>query len=117
MTDSHRCSCLWRNDLLPQNLIHRLSFRELIDELVEVANLPHEWVFNRFHAYAAHNAFDKRSIWMKQWRVGKEGLKVAFKFDLALQFRLAVARQPADDVINFFFRAVLAFGLLNIEAV
>src|SRR5262245_21194775 len=103
--------------LLPQNLIHRFSFSELINELVEVANLQHEWVFNHFHAYAAHNAFDKRRIWMKQWRFGKEGLKVAFKFDLALQFRLVVARQPTDDVINFFFRAVLAFGLLNIHRV
>src|SRR5262245_65631358 len=54
---------------------------------------------------------------MKQWCFGKEGLKVAFKFDLALQFRLVVARQPADDLINFFFRAVLAFGLLNIHRV
>src|SRR5918911_238989 len=114
---SHRCRFLQRKDLLPQNLIHRLSLRELINQLVQVANLPHEWVFNLFHAYAAHNAFDKRSIWIKQWRFGKEGLKVAFKFDLALQFRLAVARQPADDLINFFFRAVLAFGLLNIHRV
>src|SRR5207342_2642081 len=62
-------------------------------------------------------AFNKRRIWMKQWRVGKEGLKVAFTFDLMLQFRLAVARQPADNLINFFFRAVLAFGLLNIHRV
>jgi hypothetical protein len=30
---------------------------------------------------------------MKQWRFGKEGLKVAFKFNLALQFRLVVACQ------------------------
>src|SRR5262245_2903988 len=54
---------------------------------------------------------------MKQWCFGKEGLKVALKFDLVLQFRLIVARQPADNLINFFFRAVLAFGLLNIHRV
>src|SRR5262249_34792993 len=89
----------------------------LINQLVQVANLPHEWVFNLFHPYATHHAFDKRSIWIKHWRFGKEGLKVAFKFDLVLQFRLIVARQPADDLINFFFRAVLAFGLLNIHRV
>ena len=46
---------------------------------------------------------------------GKEGLKIALKLDLALQFFLAVARQPADDLVNFFLRTVLAFGLLNIQ--
>jgi hypothetical protein len=108
---------LWRNAFLPQYLIHRLAFRELINQLVEVANLPHEWGVNLFHAYAAHNAFDKRRIWMKQWRVGKEGLKIAFTFDLALQLRLVIACQLADDLINFFFRAVLAFSFLNIHRV
>jgi hypothetical protein len=32
--NDNRCGFFWRNDLLPQNLIHRLSFSELINELV-----------------------------------------------------------------------------------
>jgi hypothetical protein len=52
---------------------------------------------------------------MERRRFGKESLNVAFKFDLVLEPCSAVARSPADDLVNFLFRAVLAFGLLNIH--
>jgi hypothetical protein len=31
---SHRCTSVWRNESLPQNLLHRFSFCELINQLV-----------------------------------------------------------------------------------
>src|SRR5262245_56073074 len=31
---SNRCSSIWRNESLPQNLLHRFSFCELINQLV-----------------------------------------------------------------------------------
>ena len=102
---------------LPQYFVQRLSLCEFINELVQVAYLPHEWVFNLLHAYSTHNAFYERRIWIEHWRFGKEGLNVALKLYLVLKFCLAIACQPANDLVNFFFRAVLAFGFLNIHRV
>ena len=63
---------------LPQNLVQCLSLCELINELVQVANLLHERVLNFLHANAAHHAFDERSIRIDPWRLGEESLQVVF---------------------------------------
>jgi hypothetical protein len=106
-----------RDASLPQDLLHRLSLRQLVDELVEVADLSHQRVFNVFHAHAAHNALDQRAVRMDPGRLGEEGLEVALPFDLPPQPRPVVTRQPADDLIDFFLRAVLAFRLLDVQRV
>jgi hypothetical protein len=35
--------------------------------------------------------------------LGKESLEVVLLFDLPIQSLLVVARQPADDLVDFFF--------------
>src|SRR5262245_51063042 len=56
-----------RDDSLPQNLLHRFSICQLIDELVQVADFSHQWIFDFFHAHTAHGALDQRAIGMKAW--------------------------------------------------
>jgi hypothetical protein len=56
------CGSLWQNELLPQNIIHRLSFCELINQLVQVANFLHQRIFDSFYTNTAHYALDKRTL-------------------------------------------------------
>lgn len=77
--------------LLAQNLLHRFPFREFIDQLVQVAYVLHQRIFDFFHANPAHHTFDKRAIWMHGWRLRKEGRKIIFLFNLLMQPRLTIA--------------------------
>src|SRR5262245_38597268 len=67
--------------LLAQNLFHRLSFCELINQLVQVANSLHQRIFNFFHADTAHDASDQRTTWVIGWCLSVEGLEIDFLFD------------------------------------
>ena len=51
-------------DLLPQNLVHRFSFGELINQFVQIAYLLHQRILDFFHAHTAHHAFDQRAVRM-----------------------------------------------------
>ena len=79
-----------------------------------MAYLLHQRIFDFFHAHTTHHAFDKRTVGMDGWRLGKKGCKIVFLFDLLLQARLAIASQPTDDLVYFLFRAILAFCLVNV---
>ena len=41
---------------------HLLTFRQLVDELVEVADLLHQRVVDLLDTDAAHDTFDARSV-------------------------------------------------------
>ena len=101
--------------LLPQNLFHRFSFGEFIDQFVQIADLLHQRVFDFLHANAAHDAFDQRPVWIQGWRLGEKGFKVIPLFELLLQSRQGIASQPADGLVDFFLRAIFAFRFLNVE--
>ena len=61
---------------LSQDLFHCLSLSGLVDQYIQVANLPHEWIFDFFHADSAHHAFDQRArrIHLRSFR--NEGLAI-----------------------------------------
>ena len=83
MTNTQRSS--WRgHGLLPQNLLHRFSFCEFINQLVQIAYFLHQRIFDFFHANTTHYAFDKRTIWINGWRLSKKGFKIISLFDLLL---------------------------------
>src|SRR5262245_11803835 len=46
-----------------------------------------------------------------------KGLKINFLFDLPLQYRLVIAGQPADDLVDFFFCTSLAFRFENVHRI
>src|SRR6185503_4034458 len=77
----------WSNILLPQNLVHRFSLRELIDELVQVANVFHQRIFDFLQTNAAHQAFDERAVRMNRRCVREKSLEIAFLLDLLPQLR------------------------------
>lgn len=49
------------NDLLPQNLLHRFSFCEFINQLVQVSYLLHQRIIDFLYTNTTHRAFDKPS--------------------------------------------------------
>ena len=68
--------------LLPQYLLHRLAFCELIDQLVEIPYFLHQWIFYFFHANTAHHAFDQRTVRMDMRGLSKESFEIVFFFYL-----------------------------------
>jgi hypothetical protein len=69
--------------LFPQDLLHRLALRQLIDELVEVTDLPHQWFLDLFHTDATDDAFDERSIGVQRGRLVEKMSKRLLVIDLA----------------------------------
>ena len=58
----------------PQDLVHRLSLGELVDQLVEVADLLHQWIVDVFDTHPADHSCDQRGIRIEA-RGGKEVLE------------------------------------------
>ena len=73
-----------KSTLLPQNLLHRFSFCELINQLVQVAKFLHQRILNFFYANTAHDACDQLTVGMKGWCLNIKGLDIGFLFDLLL---------------------------------
>jgi hypothetical protein len=73
-----------RSDSLSQNLLHRFSFGELIDELVQIAYFLHQRIFDFFYANTAYYALDERTIWIDGWCLSKKGFEIVLLFYLLL---------------------------------
>src|SRR5262245_61438212 len=96
------------NDLsLPKNLLHRLSFCEFVNQLVQIANFLFQRVIDCFHTNAADYTLDQRAVWVKAGCLVKESLEIAFVFDLLLQPCFIVASKPAYDLVDFLLVSVL----------
>src|ERR1700704_4366653 len=54
---------------------------------------------------------------MDDWGLSKKGFKIVFLVDLVLYSRSVIAREPANDLVNFFFRAIFALRFLNIQRI
>src|SRR5690606_28672478 len=100
-----------------QDLVHRLPLRELVDQLVEVADLAHERIFDLLHAHATDHAFDELARRVKLRGLVEEQLEILLLLQLALQLSLAVASLPADDRIHLVTRAALLLRLFEVQGV
>src|SRR5262252_7923787 len=87
-----------------QDLLHRLSLCQFVDELVQVANLLHQRVVHLFYANAANRARDERSVRVHCRRLCKKGLEVNSPVDLSPQSFLFVASEPANNLIDLASR-------------
>lgn len=96
-----------------QDLLQRLTPREFVYELVEVADLSHQWVVDLLYLHSAHDACDERGIRVQR-RVGKELRERRPVRETAAQRRLVEAGQPSDDLVEFRLRATLAFDLREV---
>ena len=62
---------------------------------------------------AADDAIDQRTVRMHGGGLVKKGLEIVFLFDLLLQSGLVIAREPTNDLVDFFLRTVLAFRFFS----
>lgn len=69
---SHRSSSTCGGELWPQDFLHRLSFGELIDQLVQIADFLHQWIFDFFDSNAAHYALYLGAVRMEGWGLGQK---------------------------------------------
>jgi hypothetical protein len=60
-----------RQDLVPQDLLDRLPFRKLVNQLVQVADLLHQRVIDLFNANTADDSLDQRTVRMQSRRMTK----------------------------------------------
>ena len=84
-----------------QDFLHRPPLRQLVDQLVQISDLPHQRILDLLDPDAADDAGDLADVRMKRRRFGEEGLEVRLAFDLLGERFRAVARQPADDLVDF----------------
>jgi len=103
--------------LRPQYLLHSLSPGELVDQLVQVANFPHGRFFYVFDLNATNFTGDLGPRGIHFGCFGKEGLKVRIVFQQRIQRLLAIASQPTNDFIDFFFRSSLLLSLRDVMGI
>lgn len=66
---------------------------------------------------AAHHAFDQRDIRIHLRCVAKESLEVVFRSDLLPQAFFGIARQPANDLIDFLPGTLFGLGLPDVHRI
>ena len=70
---------------LAQHLLHRLALGQLVDELVEVADLAHQRLLDVLDPLAADQALDFVTRGIEPGSLGEERLEVGRLSDLGLQ--------------------------------
>ena len=63
-----------------QDLVHRFSLGQLVDQLVQVADFPHQGFLDLLDPDAANDALDQGSQGIDTRRLRKEGFKVRLLF-------------------------------------
>src|SRR5688572_11210349 len=84
---------------LSEDLLHGLSSRELVDELVEVADLLHQRILDLLHPHPADDARDERGLGVDV-RVGEELLESRSLIQPPLQGPLVESGEPLDDPVE-----------------
>src|SRR5204862_7093593 len=79
-----------------QNLLHGPALGELVDELIQVADLPHGFVLDFFHPNAADNACNQARVRMEARCLRIEGLQVDVRVDDLFQACRLVPGEPED---------------------
>src|SRR5262245_44261865 len=103
--------------LFAEDLFHRLALGEFVDEFVEVADLAHHRLLNLLHADAAYDAGDHKAGRVHLRRVREEILKARLLRKLDFQRGLAVAGEPAEDLVDLAPGAALLLRLGNIGGI
>lgn len=98
---------------VPPSRAPTIALGQLIHQIVHVSNLPHQRVPDLFDANAADDAGDLAGVGMERWRLAKKCLEVGLPLDLLRECLRAVARQPADDLVNLAPLAPLLLRLLE----
>src|SRR5581483_880506 len=113
----HRERACERARLFAKDLFHRPALGEFVDEFVEVADLAHHRLLDLLHADAAYDAGDQKAGRVQLRRVREEILEARLLRKLGFQRGLAVAGEPAEDLIDLGPSAALLLCLDNIGGI
>jgi hypothetical protein len=102
--------------LFSQNLLHRFSIRDLIYELIEVADFFHESIFHVLDLISTDGARDEGTIRV-ELRITKKGLEIDFFIEYLLQSRCIIASEPFDDLVEFLLGPSLALHFRDVEGI
>src|SRR3546814_18733556 len=86
--------------LSPQYLRHRLPLGEFVDQLVEIAQLAHQRLFDSLDTDAANHPRAQRPRRVELRRRGKDVLESRALRQLRLKRRLTIARQPEENRVD-----------------
>ena len=100
-----------RRQLLAQDPVHGFAFGQFVDQLVQVADFSHQRIDDILDSDAADQAGDSGPRRVQPRRLREKGLEVGFRLYLGLEFALAEAGQPANDLIDFGLGPPLPFSL------
>lgn len=70
---------------LAQNLRHRSTFGQFVNQRISIANVAHGWIGNGSNPHPANHALHQCRIRMNRQRLGKEGGHTDPTFKLLLQ--------------------------------
>lgn len=101
----------------PQDLLQGAPFRQLVDELVEIADLAHRRFLDILDADAANGARDQLPERVQPVRLLEEGLEVGLLFQVRRQLGWRIAREPTDGRVDLRFRAPFLFRLGKVEGI
>ena len=85
-----------------QDLLHRLALGQLVDELVEVADLLHQRIVDVLDADAAHDPGDRRGVRV-ELGLGEERPRTSSAVEVLLQRRVVVPGEPLITWSNSAF--------------
>lgn len=101
----------------PQNPVQRFPLCQLIHQFVQVTDLPHGCFLNVLHTDPADDSFDQCPLRIEPGSLAEERLDVALCRQLTGELLLAVARQPANDLIHLGLRAPLPLRLGDVHRI
>lgn len=112
--DSYPARDVFHGRILPQNLLHRFALRQLVNQLIQIANLAHYPVLDVFYPNSADHSLDRRSLWIGSRRFCVESFKVRTFLQLFLKLFLTVAGQPTNDLVDLGLGTTLPLGFGNV---
>src|SRR5579871_1839814 len=80
-----------KTTLLPQDLLQGFSLRQLIDQLVQIANFPHERFFDVLDPNPAYQALYQRPCRIQLRRLCEERFEGFSALELRIELLLAVS--------------------------
>ena len=104
-------------DLCPQDFVHGFSFDQLVDQLVEIPNFPHQRFLDIFDSHSTNSNFYFISVFIHLRSALKKRLVVNVLISLEIQFLLAVSGEPVNDFIYLIFCAVFTDAFMDKERV
>jgi hypothetical protein len=103
-------------ELSPKYFLHRFPFREIIHELIEVADFLHETVFHLLDFISTDCTRDECASGI-EFRFSEKGLEINSCFEGSGKSGCIISCEPQDDLIELGFGASFFLGLRDIRRV